>query len=408
MPPTPAQTFARLERAHAAWTRGGATIVASSVTPRGTTRAQFRLDLDGAGGTTLRIKTPPKGKLAATDQTYVLRRDGVLVGVDWTAREFLTRPTPSQGPLALRLTAVLGELDDSIGFLTGPEVRGRYLVPFRSLGGWKTIPNGLERRTTGAKASWTRLRMDAAGRLKTLHVEFPGSKLDWNIAYGPAKVTAIPRGLRVVEAFTARPRPPRYANARAQTVVERMLRASAGLKSAIVRIDGAATLWVDGSRVRYEGGGLGFAYDGRILTLVTPGVAYQGRSSRGAVIDQVATLLGSVDPMVRSILVRTPPYGELFTPEARVRVVGTMASGRQACDVLAIDNPRYRASMFVRKVDGLPASIETEALDRKGAAVSRTMRALAWSSVGTALPKSLFALRLRPGQIVLPLPKRKF
>lgn len=402
---TPAQTFARIEKAQTAWTRGGAAITVSSVTPQGASRAEFRLDLDGTGGATLRIKTPPKGRLAATDQAFVLRGNRIL-GLDLVVGESLVRPAPDRGPLSLRLAAVLGGIDDSVAFLTAADVRERYLAPMRALTGWKATPTGLVRTTGGAKASRTQIDVDAAGRLKGLHVAFPGSRLDWSIAYGPAKAMPLPRRLRRVEAFTARLRPPRYADASAKRVAEGMLRAGAGLRSAIVRIDGAATLWIDGPRVRYERAGTGYAYDGRILTLATPRAAYQGSAPRGAVIDQAAAVLGAVDPLARSVLVRTPPYADLFTPEARVRVVGTMVAGGQPCDVLAIDAPRFRASVFVRKSDRLPASIETEALDGGGNAVSRTTRNLAWASVGAPLPRNLFALRLKAGQKPGPLPKR--
>lgn len=403
MPITPAQTFARLERAHAAWTRGGASISVSNATPQGTARAAFRLDLDGAGGVTLRIKNPGTKSLAATDQAFILKRNRIL-GIDFVARESIVRPAPDRGPLALRLAAVLGGIDDSVGFLTAADTREKYLGSIKSLSGWKVVPGGLTRR---AGSSLTRLDLDAAGRLKGLHIAFPNSRLDWTIAYGPAVPLAIPRGLRPVEAFTARPRPPRYADADAKRVVEAVLRAGSRLQSAIVRIDGVATLWIDGSCVRYEGGAAGYAYDGRTLTLVKGAAVYQGRATRGAVIDHAANVLGSVDPLARSVLVRTPLYGELFTPESSVRVVGTMAFAGQPCDLLAIDNPRYRASMFVRKSDHLPVSIETEALDARGNVLAKTTRTLAWSSVGSPLQKSLFALRIRPGQKVSPLPRRK-
>ncbi len=402
LPPDVAKAFARLEKAHAAWTRGGAAISVSNATAQGTARASFRLDLDGTGGATLRVKNPGDKSLAATDQAFILRRNRVL-GIDFVARESLLRPAPDRGTLGLRLAAVLGGIDDSVGFLTSTETREKYLGPIRSLSGWKVVPGGLVRR---AGSSDTRLDLDAGGRLKGLHIAFPGSRLDWKIAYGPAVALAVPRDLRPVEAFTARLRPPRYADADAKRVVEAVLGAGGRLRSAIVRIDGAATLWVDDSRVRYEADGAGYAYDGRTLTVVKDGTAYQGRASRGAVIDHAATILGSVDPLARSVLVRTPVYGEIFTPESRVRLVGTMAFAGQPCDLLAIDSPRYRASMFVRKADHLPVSIETEALDAQGRALAKTTRTLAWSSVGAPLEKSLFALRLKPGQAVLPLPNR--
>lgn len=402
----PAQVFARIERAHAAWTRGGATIAVSNVTPTGASRAQFRLDVDGAGGATLRIKTPPKGGYAATDQAFVIR-GSTLVGVDLDARETIARRSPTNVPLGLRLVALLGGVDDSVSFLMLPQVRSRYLEPLKRLGGWQVTKSGLYRRTTAVgKVSTTRLDVDATGRLKGLHVVLPGSRLDWSIVYGPAKMLTVPRGLKKVEAFTARLQPPKYADAKARRVVERMLRAGGSLKSAIIRLDGGATLWIDGSRVRYEVGGTGFAYDGRNLTVKSPSAAYRGRSSRGAVIDYTATLLGTVDPLVRSVLVRTPIYSELFTSHAKVRVVGTMSSGGQSCDVVAIDSPAYRASLFVRKRDGLPVSIETESLDGRGNAITRSNRMLEWSAVGTPLSKSLFALRLRPGQAVQALPRR--
>jgi hypothetical protein len=403
---TPAQVFARIEHAHSAWTRGGATISVSNVTPTGSSRAQFRLDLDGTGGATLRIKTPPRGGYAATDQAYVIH-GSTLVGVDFDAKESIVRNSPANVPLGLRLVALLGGVDDSVSFLMLPQMRARYLSPLKQLTGWQVTPSGIVRRTTAAgKVSLTRLDVDGAGRLKGLHVVLPGSRLDWNIAYGPPKMLMLPRGLHKVEAFTARLQPPQYGNAEAKRAVERMLRAGAHLRSAIVRIDGAATLWIDGSRLRYENGSTGFAYDGTNLTVKSPTTAYRGRTSRGAVIDYAASLLGNVDPLVRSVLVRTPIYSELFTSRAKVRAVGEMSSAGQPCDVIAIDSPAYRASLFVRKRDGLPASIETESLDGRGNAISRSTRTLDWSSVGSPLSKALFALRLRPGQTVQPLPKR--
>ncbi|RYG20958.1 hypothetical protein EON82_19615 [bacterium] len=403
---TPAQVFARIERAHAAWTRGGATVSVSNITPTGANRAQFRLDLDGAGAASLRVKTPPRSGLAATDQAFVLR-GSTLVGVDFVAREAIVRPSPANVPLGIRLVALLGGIDDSIGFLTMPQIRTQYLSPLKKLSGWQVIPSGLQRRTTAAgKVSLTKLDVDAAGRLKGLHVVLPGSRLDWSIAYGPAKVISVPRGLKRVEAFTARLQPPKYANPEAKRAVERLTKAGSSLKSAIVRIDGSATLWFDGPRVRYESGASGFAYDGKTLTVRTPVAAYRGRTSRALVIDHTAALLGTMDPLVRSVLVRSPLFSELFTARAKVRVVGTMMASGQPCDVVAVDSPAYRASLFVRKKDGLPASIETESLGARGNVFTRSTRTLQWSSVGVPLDRSLFALRLRQGQSLLPLPKR--
>ena len=403
---TPAQTFDRIDLAHAAWTRGGATISVVNATPTGTSRARFRLDLDGKGDASLRIETPAREGYAATDQGYLLR-GGAVFGVDYAAREAIRRPAPDRGPIALRLAAVLGGLDDAVGFLTAKEVRDRYLLPLRALRGWQAVPGGLLRTTVAAgRTSRTRVSVDPAGRLRSLHVELPGSRLDWTFAYGPSRPLPVPQGLKLVEAFTARPRPPKYADAPAKRVTEGLLAKASGLASAIVRLDGAATMWISGSKIRYESGGAGFAYDGRRLTVVTPGAAYQGRSSRRAVIDQVAALLGTVDPFVRTVLVRTPPFLNLFPSEASVRVVGTMAADGVACDVLEVSSARLRTSLFARKSDHLPMSVETSTLDRRGGDLSTTRRSFRWSSVGEPLVGSLFALRLRPGQRVLPLPQR--
>ena len=409
MPATnPAQVFDRLEKAQAAWTRGGATLVVAETGSQGTTHVRFRLDLDGAGGATLRVQTPDQGKSAATDQVYVLKGASVT-GVDLLAGERLRRPAPDRGSVGLRLTAVLGGLNDAVGFITTPEVRERYLAPLRVLGGWQATSTTLVRRTTAVgKASSTRLDLDPVGRLRRLHVELPGSRVDWAIAYGPERSLATPRNLRLVDAFTARPRPPRFANAQAKAAGERTMLALGRLQSGTVRIDDAATLSFSGRRVRYVAGSLGYAYDGRVLTVVTPGAAYRGPCSRAAVIDQVASTLGTVDPLARSVLVRTTPFGDLFPPEAKVRLVtDAMVFAGQPCNVMDIRAPRFRASVFARKTDGLPLSVESVALNDRGAEVATTRRTLEWSSVGQSLPAGLFALPLRPNATLLPLPARK-
>lgn len=379
----------------------------STKTAAGTSRADFRLDLEGAGGVTLRMKFPPKNGLMGTDQGYFIRGP-IVVALDYEAHESLTRRISTDGPIGLRLMSFLGGMDDSLGFLMVPQIRSRYLDPLKMLTGWKVTANSLSRRTTAAgKVSFTRIDLDTSGKVKGLHVELPGSRLDWSISYGPVRNVALPRGYRKVEAFTARPLPPHYANPAARKVVDGMLRAGGDLRSAIVKLDGNATLWVDGSRIRYENDGSGFAYDGKVLTIKTPGAAYRGETRRSAVIYLAADLLGAVDPLVRSILVRTPLYSELFTQTATVKLRGTMATAGVTCDVLSIDSPQYRASMFVRQKDHLPASIETESLDRNGNAVTRTTRTLTWNSVNVPLSKALFQLRLRPGQRILPMPKAK-
>ncbi len=404
---TAAQVFDRIDRAQAAWTRGGALLSVSEIGPKGPTKARFRLDLDGAGGATLRAEVPAQGRFAATDQAYVLE-GATLTGADLLAGERIRRPAPDRGSIGLRLTAVLGGLNDAVGFLTAPEVRRRYLTPLRALDGWQVTPMRLVRRTTTAgRMSLTRIDLDAMGRLRALHVEVPGSKVDWNIAYGPTRPLTLAKGLRLVDAFTARPRLPHFANAGAQKAVERTLIALGRLQSANVKIDGSATLAFDGRRVRYESSNLGYAYDGHTLTMTTPGAAYQGVCSRAAVIDEVATALGAIDPLARSVLVRATPFGELFPPEAKVRLVGTMAAAGQSCDVLEIDSPRFRASVFARKTDGLPLSVEAIALDNRGRELTTTRRTLEWTSVSSPLPRSKFSLSLRQGQTVLPLPRRQ-
>ena len=286
-------------RAQSAWTRGSAVVNVSNSNPQGTRRAQFRLDLDGVGGVTLRIRTPAAGKVAATDQAFLLK-GARIVGYDLVADEKIVRPAPDRGGVALRYAAVLGGLDDSVGFLLDPQTRERYLGPLKAIRGWKTIPTGLLLRSKGGV---TRLDVDPAGKLTALRIGLAGSRLDWSIAYGPYRPTPLPKSPKLVSAFTERRLPPRYADPKARTAGERLLRAGARLTNAIVRLDDAATLWIGGSRLRYEQGGSGFAYDGRTLTVATPGAAYRGVTSRRRVIDSVATLLGNVDPYVRSVLV---------------------------------------------------------------------------------------------------------
>jgi hypothetical protein len=132
--PTPAQTFARIERAHSAWTRGSATIDVSSTIGRTKSSAQYRLDLDGNGGATLRIKNPARNGMSPSDQTFILK-GARLLGFDPDAREMILRPTPDQGSIAVRYGAVLGGLEDAVGFLAASDVRERYLGPFRQLSG---------------------------------------------------------------------------------------------------------------------------------------------------------------------------------------------------------------------------------------------------------------------------------
>ena len=402
---TPAQTFARLEKAHAAWTRGGASITVSSTVQGATKRATYRLDLDGSGGASLHLRTPAREGMVATDQSFLLRGDRVI-GIDYSAEESLRRSVSSRGAVGTRFASVLGGLEDAVGFLASPEVRTRYLRPLERLSGWKIVSQGLERRTAKGH-SFSRLSLDGTGRLKNFHLELPGSKLDWTFTYGAYRPTTVPPGFQRVESFTLRPLPPRYADAAAKRAGERAFRAASRIKNGIVRIDDQATVWVAGSRIRYERQDVGFAYDGRTLTVRTANAAYQGRSGRNGALDRVATLLGSVDPVVRTLLVRTPLYGELFSPGTRIRLVGTMASGGQPCDVLAIENRAFKATMFARRSDGLPASVEAEPLDGRGRPVGRNVRTLAWSSVGSPLSPSLFVLRLPPGKAALPLPKLK-
>ena len=398
---TQAQTFARIEKAQTAWTRGGATVDVSNVTPQGTRRAQFRIDLDGKGGANLRIRTPALGKLAATDQAFVLK-GARITGYDLIANEKILRPAPDRGSVGLRYVAVLGGLDDAVGFLIDAPTRQRYLDSLRAAKGWKPVPTGLLLRSKGGVS---RLDVDASGRLKALHVQLAGARLDWKIAYGPYRPTTLPKTAKFVSAFTERRRSARYATTRAREVGERMLRVAARLSNAIVRLDNAATFWVGGSRLRYEQDASGFAYDGRTLTVRTPGAAYRGTTSRRRVIDSVASLLRNVDPFVRSVLVRAAPFESLLPPTAKVRIVGTMTTAGQACDVLAVNAPRFRASIFVRKTDGLPLNIESSALGAKGEVLSTSRRTFTWVSTGKPLDPTLLALRLRKGQRVLSLPK---
>ena len=398
--PTPAQIFGRIETAQNAWTRGGATVSVSNVSPGSTRRAQFRIDLDGMGGATLRVRTPAFKKVAATDQAFILK-GARIVGYDLVANEKIVRPAPDQGGIAIRFAAVLGGLDDAVGFLVDRGTRQRYLAPFRALKGWKATPTGLLLRSKGGV---TRLHVDSTGKLKALRIQLPDSRLDWSIAYGPYRPPALPKSPKPVTAFTERRLPPRYAESKARAAGERMLRAGARLTSGIVRLDDAATFWIGGSRLRYENGASGFAYDGRTLTVETSGATYRGVISRRRVIDVVATLLGDVDPFVRSVLVRASPFESILPPEAKVRIVGTMTATGGTCDVLAVEAPRFRASIFARKADGLPVSIESSALGVGGRAVSTTRRTFEWKGLGTPLNPALFALRLKPGARALPLP----
>ncbi|MFQ3668282.1 MAG: hypothetical protein SNJ74_02730 [Fimbriimonadaceae bacterium] len=417
--PTAAAAFDRAIRVHAAMRAGDVTVV--SRTTSGTDRFQTTYDLQFVlpDRAVMRVRVPRVGNQLASDRTYAAIGRQFLA-FDRVANERLSRSFPTSGEVAARIAGGLDDPNPAWLLLLEPRALEELIRPFRGLSGWavnrrqgrvvvsRAIGSGNQRSTT----TW---EFDSAtGRLLRFAGASSVGSTEWTYTYRAAPRTVDfrpPTGATAVRTFTERTEfaaaPVPYADSSARAVGVRAERTMQQLRHAAVslRTDGRSSrIWLSAGRVREQREGLEWAWDGAVLTARRGSEFFRGSAEGPEAVDAVGILAGGMDPLARAFVLRRNPVTGWLTGAQSVRLRGEMEIDGRRVQILAIDRPWARLSLFVDRATGLPASIQSESLDGRGDVLSRTQTQFAFAAVGSAQEASLFRLEPRSGQRVQSLP----
>jgi hypothetical protein len=389
-------------------------VVLSAVVNGDKKRTTYEIASDGKNAV-IRIQKPERGEEAASDRTFYFG-SLKLTGYDAVANEQLSRALPKNKSLLDRYTFVLGAPDDMVKNILDPSAMQAFLLSMRKLTGWRlrTTPDGAV-ATRAAGGSTTDLRFyPKTGLVHRVDVTTGKNEIHWSFEYARGGPTALrpPASARLVSAFTVSLVPPKYTTPRARRIAEDVVAAYRGLKNGEIIVDGDdghATIYLTGRKLREDQPHLTYAYDGSRLSILggKANAFYAGPSVRRAVPDYVAEIGGRVDPISRQILQRKVPFQEVFAPRVAVSYSGEMTMGGGSFDLLKLEFPRGRVSLFVRRSDHLLDGAVTESLDDQGHLLARSARRFHYAMIGRPQPDYRFIVTRRAGQAKLPLPPLK-
>lgn len=411
--------FDRAIRAHAAMRSGDVTVVSRTTSGQDRFQTTYDLQFILPDRAVMRVRVPRVGNQLASDRTYAaIGRQ--FVAFDRGANERLSRSFPTSGEVAARIADGLDDPNPAWLLLLEPRALEELIQPFRQISGWavnrrqgrvvvsRAIGSGNQRAST----TW---EFDGAtGRLLRFASGSSVGSTEWTYTYRAAPRAVDfrpPAGATVVRMFTERTEfaatPVPYTDASARAVGARAERTMQQLRhaSVTVRTDGRASrIWFSAGRVREQREGLEWAWDRTVLSVRRGNEFFRGNAEGPEAVDAVGVLAGGMDPLARAFVLRRNPVTGWLTGALRVRLRGEMTIEGRTVQILVIDRPGTRLSLFVDKATGFPASIQSESLDGRGEVLSQTQTQFVFAGVGTAQEASLFRLEPRSGQRVQSLP----
>ncbi|MFZ4506189.1 MAG: hypothetical protein ACOYON_00650 [Fimbriimonas sp.] len=375
-----------------------AVVVRSKVTT-GTTLEQV-FDLAYSGDrlrVALAVAATPQS--AGSNRTYYLE-GAKFLAIEPDATEWLSRTVSARATRLQRLEQGMGRMDDAVRILLSPAAVSEIVGPLAAAPNWRAQTRANETVLTRGPIQGvdTTVKIDNQRRLTSLRINSQGSIMQWEYRYGAAKPLAaarVPSGYRRVDAFTAMPLPPRYANAGAEKVGSRILRTYGALKRGeiVVTEDGSRrTILVGSGKLAQIEPKQAFVFDGKSLSFRVARASRSGAAKRTQVLDRLAAAGFKIDPFARNYLTRTVPFQNILKPGTSVKIDGTVVVNGVPCDIVLATAPTFRVSMFVRRTDGLVQSLTSEAIDPRGRTASRSVYAYEYKSLGKTPPSSRFRL----------------
>jgi hypothetical protein len=365
---TPVSTIAfdQIARAHASLGAAILTATASSSGQAPALTAKYSLSYRWPSELNIRSLDPKSGKLLRQRVIEPSR----TVEYDPALMQYIASERPSGESLGATLANLDKDLDDLLLAFTAPEGMDVWLTDLVKLYPWKLSLRDA-RRSLAFKKDDHRISIefDSKGSLvRKVDITTGGQRLVWTIDYAPSVgVVAFrpPAGATSVPVFDREMRPPRYADAEARTVAERMFRAYDSLRAIgfdVQRDSGKTRVQVAGKIVRQDDAVATWAYDGKRLTYLDKksGRWYTGDLRFTEVVNAVGDLGTRVDPTARLLLSGFNPYRKRLGDGSVVKVVGTVRVGKEDVTILECESDNALVTLFVRK-DGLVAGSSTRA-----------------------------------------------
>ena len=362
----------------------------------------------------LRLREPATQAVDRSDRSILLTQDK-LTAYDAVANEYLTRSNKENGSVTTRLVSVLGPLPDALTLALDPATMKNFFAQFRLFRDWSISKNGstttLLRRS---KDSETMFRFEGAQPLLSeVMIRIPKSKLHWMLHYQSAVSLGlhIPKDANQVYTFTVKAAPPKFANAAAKSVVDKMTKAYAGLKFGVVEVaskEGTSHLYMGGRRLKEDRATFVWSYDGTILSVFNKRTKqfYQGKAPRPLIAEYVVEVGCEVDPIIRKIVANRVPFGDLFPTQATVALKGAVDTGNGMASIIQISKVNPSTALFVREDNHLLDSLESVTVDRRGRILSESKVQYRYSSLGE-MPRGI-AFSVESGRAkALPLPEIK-
>lgn len=396
-PATPAKALDLCVATHRAMTSASVVVETENrIAGMATNSARFELAYQQPSRLKMRVKQPKLGGQPASDRTYTLT-PGQFAGLDTINNEYVLRPMPKEGTLAELSGTVMGSLDDAVQTILEPKVLEAFVGRVSPLKGWTMKRSGdllkLEQRTGPNAVQFDLDR--SAFRMRRMRLETSQGHIEWRFAYGSRPATIAfkpPRGANEVVAFYVGGSAT-YADAKAKTLAQSAIKAYEGYRTGAfdVEVGGARTrVQFDRRKARQKGQGADWAFDGKVATLRDPatGRVYRGAATFSELLTALSASKQAVDPTLRLLMVGRNPVRELLGPGMKARRVGSIAQNGKMCEILELEGPGARISLWLDASTHLMVRIATENRDGKGNTVSESEKTFTYLAPSTVTAQS--------------------
>jgi hypothetical protein len=362
------------------------------------------------------IRQPKVNGLERVDRVFYFLPDSV-VGYDVVANERMEQPTLKGKSLLQRVSAALGTPDDLVAYLLEPNATSNFLALVAREPGWKVSQGlkqgGLDKLELNSKSGQRSLTFYRGSHLlASLDAITKQNQIHWRFEYSKPELVRlkIPTNSRPVSSFSATPELPSFKSESARRVTKDLIGGYQSLRQGVIEVDsddGHVLITFAGFKIREVHASFSYAYDGKVLSIrnLAKKSFYSGRIARELIPEAVSKVAGRVDPLARQFLSRTAPFKDIFWPGSTVSLSGEMLAEGTTCDILKVDFPGVRNSVFVRRDNHLVDSLSTDAVDANGRSLASSTRRFKYREFGVVKPISVFRLSPISSEKVLPLPK---
>jgi hypothetical protein len=375
------------------------TTVSSVESPPTTTRVEIRLDRKN-GRYLFDLKTTGGGKLPLNRVFYVSGAQMLIYNPD--LNQYVVRKLTLGKSVGENLIST-AHIDPGVLMAVDPDTANRVLFAnLRKIGGW-AIRQGAGFKlshsdTVGKARRILSLSATSASLPTAFGYQLNAKGVESTFAYG-AEISSVsyqpPASSRKMPIFLAPATAPRFKDSNSANLARQCNAAYLRLKSFSANLEGAeakSIAW-QGRMARQSGGGVTWAYDGTLLTVIDSARRrfYRGKVRGINISDYLQLFNVREDSMLRDLLLGESPLEALYGAGLTGRLAGSLSIAGVPIDILELNAPTARTQVEIRSDTHLIAALRTENLSN-GAVISRSSKALTYTSVNTMMGASAFRL----------------